>query len=813
MKYVLATYGVLDNSHRLLKCSEPQIILPHELEGLTDRPPGDISPGDIWWPSVGCGPVGEWWCIWWTTPESTATRAGMVRSEVALWPCEQIGFIEDLSQVFADLSGRELIKSAPQNHLEIVAEALLSTQGSPVIICNPLDIWPNIIVGLWRQLWPAARKDFSARIALIPPQSSDPTNFPWIIGTPSCRVQQWQQPFVKIDLSNLSGNAQINRAAKYLAGQQDPIISEIFKEIPPKDSNLTHLKQAARVADNIEMPNVAGDSRNAIAMLRTLITMAPTNTEGGNFKNVAISKLLKDLPVLSSDQVELLANIDLSAVPDSKALEDALLSRLVDIVPVLSTEKSIPFLTKLQPGKSQVWWQKNVKSVIQHGLDLLDKIWSRAAIRWLATTEIESVINGFVKNDKNIESSLIRAANKEQWSAVQLDQILKQAQSREWSILHAWCLVSSKLSVAEAFLKQKDCTGDPSPGFEYLIHNLPSDAVVKTIIKGDDLFLCKLVAQLTVQKPTLLCLIDVSRASNRLLWSTHIQLGGEAWPESLQPEIHGNKLLEAILSGEKSYNLIEAVGANLVQVAADNPRREKLWSNLSATELNHLLPLVANQLIGQINSGQSIIQPEPILLNKIIEILLYSKTSICAKLTLLSWNVPIRENEMIDWMDYFSSQDWQDYATRIGPAILRNKWVRAAKRLNEIRRSRPEAIPALELCKEILPMWDQWFLTFNTNYKTKSNLSNCKSALIESVADIGSELAPDRLDEIWERAGGKRKDLESRGTVFYRWQNAARVAANGGKCSLADLIKVLKEDFPYNPQLSEIEEVLSNLRI
>ncbi|WP_152427534.1 effector-associated domain EAD1-containing protein [Desulfotignum phosphitoxidans] len=166
---------------------------------------------------------------------------------------------------------------------------------------------------------------------------------------------------------------------------------------------------------------------------------------------------------------------------------------------------------------------------------------------------------------------------------------------------------------------------------------------------------------------------------------------------------------------------------------------------------------------------------------------------------------------MIDWMHYFSRLDWQKYGTRIGQVLLGKKWANAAKRLNEIRRRTPEAIPALELCKELLPIWDRILLGFSIPQNTESSLSDYKSALIESVADIGSELAPDSLDEVWERAGGKRKDLESKGTVFSRWQHAARVAANGGKCSLSDLIGVLKKDYPNNPQLREMEEVLSKL--
>lgn len=812
MKHVLATYGAQDNSHRLLKCNDPQVNLPRELEGLTDRPPGDISPGDIWWPSVGCGPVGEWWCIWWTMPDFTATRAGMVRSEVALWRREHIGSFEDLSHALAEIAGGQPIAHAPQEHLLAMTDAILSAQGHAVIICNSLEVWPQIILGVWRRLWPAARTDFSARLALNPPQSSEPNILPWIFCTPVCRAQQWQHPFVRIELLNPCVTAQFSRAAKYLSGQQDLTLSDVLKEIPPNNSELTHLKQAARVADNLERLNIADDFSDALALLRTLIVMAPSNTDGVKFKNVAVSKLLTYLPALSSDQVELLANIDLSAVPNSKILEDGLHSRLADMVPTLSKKKSIPFLTKLQPGKAQAWWQSNIKSVIQSGLDSLDEIWSCAAIRWLAIPDLEEIINDFVKSNKEIEQSLIKIANREQWSPAELNQLRKQAQKRKWSVLHAWCLVSSKLSVAEAFVKQKDFIGDASPGFEYLIHNLPSDAVVKTVVAGEDAGLCRLAAQLTVHKPTLLRYMDVSKASSRLLWATHIQIGGVAWPESLQPEIQGNNLLEVVIRGEDSYNLIEAVGTNLIQVVVDHPRRKEIWSNLRVNESKKLLSLVANQLAGRIKSGQTIAQPESVLINKIFELIRSGRPSIKEVLTLITWNVPFREQELIDWMFYFSRLDWLENAIQIGQVILRRNWRNAAKKLNEIKQRNPEATPALDVCKELLPIWDRLLQILSSPQNTEGSLSDYKSALIERVADIGSDLAPESLDEIWERAGGRRKELESKGTAYSRWQNAARVAANGGKCSLADLIQVLRNDYPNNQQLREIEDVLGRLQ-
>jgi len=813
MKHARATYGAFDNSHRLLSCDDSQVSPPRELEGLTDRPPGDISPVDIWWPSVGCGPVGDWWCIWWTVPDTTASRAGMVRSEVALWPREQIGLIEDLVPILTDISGGMTIEPAPQLYLAQVADALLSGKGHPVIICESLEVWPSIISGIWRHLWPAARMEFSARLALNPPQNTEPSGFPWIICTPLCRAQQWQHPFKKVELSNSPTAIPPSRAAKYLAGQQDLVIAEVLQLILPKQSNLTHLKQMSRIADNLEKLNTSGGFSDALALLRTLVAAAPTNDEAGQYKKIAMSVLLTNLPIASSGQIELLANIDFSAIPENKDFEECLRKQVGEIAPHLRDEKMVSFLVKLQQGKAQPWWQTIVTAVLRNGLGTHDELWSQAAIKWLAAPEVESVANDLIKDCEAIEGALLNAANKQTWNAAEIQQLRKQAQNRKWYFLHAWCLVSLKTSVVKAFAEQKSFVGASYSGFEFLIQNLPADEVVKTVVNGEDSKLCKLAAQLTKQQPTLLRLIDMSKLSSRLLWAAHIELGGQAWPELFQPEVHGISLLEVIANGSNSCGLVEFVGPNLSQVAADHPRRKEFWVKLSAAESNVLLPLVAKILIGRMSAGKTVARPEPPLEKEIMGVLRSSRPTGFTICILFAWGVPLSEREIIDWISQFTRVEWQIAATQIGQAILRQHWSGAAQRLYDLRRSIPEAIPALEICKDLLPMWDRLLLSFSGSHSKNNATSDYKMALIDKVTDIGSDLAPDGLDEIWERAGGKKKELEIKGTAYSRWHHAVRLAANGGKCSLADIIRELKRDYPNNSHLHEIETVLRSFNL
>ncbi|WP_194269994.1 effector-associated domain EAD1-containing protein [Candidatus Methylospira mobilis] len=78
------------------------------------------------------------------------------------------------------------------------------------------------------------------------------------------------------------------------------------------------------------------------------------------------------------------------------------------------------------------------------------------------------------------------------------------------------------------------------------------------------------------------------------------------------------------------------------------------------------------------------------------------------------------------------------------------------------------------------------------------------------IAELGAELAPDELDFIWERAGGKHQQLPTGGTPSSRWQDAARLAHQGTlKNGLPALIRELKAERPHNKDLNELEQLIT----
>lgn len=67
------------------------------------------------------------------------------------------------------------------------------------------------------------------------------------------------------------------------------------------------------------------------------------------------------------------------------------------------------------------------------------------------------------------------------------------------------------------------------------------------------------------------------------------------------------------------------------------------------------------------------------------------------------------------------------------------------------------------------------------------------------VTELGASFAPERLDEIRERAGGARKHLQRAGTPAEHWRQAVMPAnvgtLNGGLVTLVRKLPVLKRNF------------------
>lgn len=795
-----ASYGARDNAHTLLAWDGPGSSPPALLLGLTDKPPGSLGPGDRWWPSVGCGPVEDWWALWWTQPDDQARRAGMVRSEVALWPVAAVGQVDDLRSVMESLSGGATITMPSAPLLGAVAGALLSPdRGRPIV--HDLDAWPGVLAALWGRLWAEARRAFSARVAVSPPQGGESIAPPWLYGVPAERVQQWSGQRV---IGVGQDAPPLSRAARWLVGEADASMKEVLSALPALPAELQKLRQAARAAEGLDRLRAEATQHHALALLRTLLALAPAGNIAPRLKDEALQVMLRSLGAEPSASVLALANLHAGGLPPLEPLQAALARWVEQRAPDLSPEDAENLFARLSSEKAEAWWRDTVRASLVKGMSGPESRWARAVLRWLGLSGSVDALRDLLPATGDMESRLVAVVNSVELAEPALRQVRLRAQERAWSRLHAWT-VPRLLPPTEAFEAQWAFPGDPYAGLTFLVDNLPGAVVVGEAVSKYEARLFEIVAKRTRREPDLLRPMDPSHKAWRALWAAHVTAGGVPWPPGVSREAAGRDVLDAILGGDEPRGLIAALAPDLAKIAIGHPKRAALWDELSSDGHAALLSEVVKAFVRMCHEGHVFSTPEPPLAEAIVRKVRESTPSARMVATLMQWDVRLEERETISWLCAIRGQEWPPVADAIGHGVRSRRWNQAAEALYNRRVWMPEVRPAVEACQDCLPTWQRWVFNF---FASNGPRTLDSAPLVHRVADLGARLAPDRLDDLWERAGGERKRLASYGAPDARWRDAATQADLGAlKGGLRALIRVLRADYPHNPDLAEVDEL------
>ena len=548
-----ARYGSRDNMHALLEWEGQPTPPPASLLGLTDKPPGSYAPGDRWWPSVGCGPVEDWWALWWTRPDDHARRAGMVSSEVALWRQDQVGAVEDLRPTMELLAGSEAVLLPSRELLGRIAEALLSSDGGRPVVLN-LDMWPGVIAALWVRLWPAVRRNFSARVAVSPPQGGESVTPPWMFGVPPDRAPQWAGHRL---ITSVPVSIELSRPARWLVGETDQVLDEVLVASTSLPAELGGLRRAARAADRLEQMRGDANPQHALDVLRTVVALAPTSDAALALKAEALRVLARGLADASATLVLSLRNLGASHLPAGLPVSE-LATWVSNHAPSLPLEEASSLLETLPVGKAEGWWRQVVHQSIFDGLACPAPGWAKAALQWLGLPSLEDPLAALLPATEGVEQRLLDSTGGVVLPEAALKRLRQRAVDRRWSRLHAWAAMKG-LPPHDAFDAQQSFPGDAISGLALLVERLPGATVVAEAISVPSAVLTKLVAQRTAREPNLLRSLDARTQAWRALWSAHVAAGGSHWPPESHREVLGRGILDATLKRDEPGGLIAAL--------------------------------------------------------------------------------------------------------------------------------------------------------------------------------------------------------------------------------------------------------------
>jgi len=338
-----------------------------------------------------------------------------------------------------------------------------------------------------------------------------------------------------------------------------------------------------------------------------------------------------------------------------------------------------------------------------------------------------------------------------------------------------------------------------------MVDRICGDYLIEATVRIANPTLSSLVAIRTSKNPTLLAPLDLGVPAWRALWELHVGLGGNPWPTSVDQYFQAKSYLSVVKAGSYRSGLIAQLAEDFAPVALDLEDRPNLWGCLAPTDARVLAGVVARLLLLRSHTADDLAIPEPYLLEQVMLQAPHHHLSAAQVRCLLLWDSFITESKAINLVR--SIRDWSKGAQPLGKMVQERQWRSLAKELaSEYRYRKPEVLPALHACYELLGFFDKLLIPRPSETAPAEIDTN---EIISNVAEVGSDVAHDRLEDLWVRAGGRAASLSTSGNSADRWLRASNQAASGSLPEgLKALVRVLLDDFPNNEKLKLLDQVL-----
>ena len=783
-----ATYGNKDNSHSMLEWGNPGVKIPGILAGLTDMQPGMGNLGEQWWPSVGCSPVDDLWALWWTEPDSTASRAGMVRSKVALWPRGEVGGILDLAPWLQEISGKK-IGAPPESMLLAVAQSLIFEGNKQPIVAN-LAFWPGVLAALWKRFWPSFREHFAARVVAMPLELNHYNNSPVLLGIPPEHVPKWHGHYIIKSDTVCSEPAKVSR---WLVGGENTLIDGILSSFANLPDALSSLARIERIANNLENFSVNRSPEAALSIIRTLSSVDAVSFDaqvyGDVFKEFARFSQSASLEFILS-----LRNIEAGNLPQNETLAASLESWNHANFDMLTPHDDSLLINILHDtGCALDWWNKTIKKALYRSWMSMKPRQAERALHLLACGEdYFRTLDEIFPVSQEFEDYLVEDADKFDIASIAYENITLYAAFKQYSRLNASVLMKTE-SPDEALNKQREFLSNPQPGLTYLTERLNGKAVVSYLLNHQAVDLLPLVAERTKKDPALLLPLSIRNSTWRRLWKTHISIGGKVWPKTAESSCFA-ELVEVIILGEDSFGLETAFLNDLPPFILSSPNRAQVWDKFSYDIKEDLLKKVGGCLLAAMNNSEQYAPPEPLLKQTVVSLIRNTPGNLkpAGLLVALKWGI-LDDNTTKNVLERVNAQEFLSVSVDIGRYVEKNQWRQSAQTLNERASEQIEFKAAALECRSLLSFLNRFF--------SEDSLSSDDAKQL--VADIGAELFAERLEHLWQRAGGRKKHLTAApATYALQWGNAVNMASKGGLPNgLISLVGVMLDELPGNATL------------
>ncbi|WP_434998499.1 hypothetical protein ACRQTN_07220 [Pectobacterium brasiliense] len=803
-KPIKAIYGCKGNSHDLLSFQGSDTP-PRQLLGWTDMPSGHISPKEEWWPAINCGAIDDkWWALWNIVPDMNATRSGMVKSEVFLWRLNVVDQVDDISEYVFQLIEETDCEEPSEQFLSNLIQTMIVTKD--IIVVDNIATIPNIIIFMWKILWKNAKRNFSVRMAFSPPQMLVNSKHPSFYCVPTSLKNQWYLNNTTIIDSNEA--ATYLCATKYLISGNTH--DETFEELLfPKDelpSDLNFLYRLSRAVDNIEKYKNLKDFDSTVSALRTIILCAPLSNKAETIKRELLDNIKVELKEsLDYQKILSLSNLDDLALPQGMMPEMELTSWVKCSLTSLDNEQTVRFLERCN-RKPVHWWQASVLKGIKFILDDQNK--ANHTFRWLGIEDFKEIFESINMDRDKFSDNIYFAMLKCKINDNEATTILSWAEKYQWAKPHALALL--KLEKQDnIFDRQYMSMPNWADGIPYLIEHL-DDKILFQLTENERFspFIDLLAKKIAANK-SMLYHLDFNRENHFELWIKQLELGGAFYPLKSNNELFCGEICEH-LTESISIKTFKIISKEISKFVLFLLNRDLIWSQLSDVQSNiladdlvlHMLPYAKTATYIRIEGKYLLVA-----LEKYFDTTCNIEPKLLA--TYLSQKTYHDQYKTSAWFDKLSDCNWNEDLHYLCKLISKNKWTIIANRIfissYGLHPTTPQFRNGIQCFSDLLGLKNRLTLMLSKNYQSTTD----KQDLIKYVAEVCAELAHDRLEYFWTRAGGQISKLKLYGNASEQWLYAANLAEHGSlDGGLKALINELLDEYPRNDTLLKIIELL-----
>ena len=799
-KPIKASYGCKENRHDLLMF-EGEFEPPKELLGLTDMPAGHAQPKETWWPAINCGPINDkHWALWCVRPDDSAPRGGMVKSEVFLWELNEISKVSDISSYLFELCSLSEFISLPETLFINVSQALTEHSG-PKVVCFE-NCLLQLIDRLWKRLWPSAKEGFSVRTLFSPPQTLNSMKSPTLYFVPLSLKNQWVFNFVRFaDSWDITS---VNKATLYLSGEDDCLIEEMISECGYLDGQFLSLQRLARAADAVEQFRCNQNLENATAAMRTILMCAPDQNNALELKKEILKTI--SIEIDKSNEVEDIisfCNMDNASFPKSDVLNIKITDWIKSNLIHLNEPMLIKLFDKCLEGKSHTWWRSSAVKGIKEVLvkpSLFPKI-----TKYLKITDFKIFFDESDLDKNSFGDKLFKIFSQDEASNEDLNAAKAWAINYHWPCLHVLSVI--KLSGPEnVFQRHYEMMPNWRDGMPFLVEYIEDEELINNITDERFKDFLDLALARASKRPSILNFIDIEREAHFTFWLAHVDKGGALFPLRCNENEFSLKLLNQIdkINRQETFKKVAKKIANPILKAKE---RDAICEKLNE---EHQTILADEMILSLAKNNGSMPIEEPYLL-KAMERYLESTESPQANVLLsyITVQLWLRQREVTLWIKKVPALSWIGYEAQLGQIIQKKAWEEIA---NSLFDSSFSFFPSTPHLKKVIDECVEQLNTVNKiTYKLRSgnHSSYSEDEIILFLESICSEIASDRLDYFWGKAGGKISKLDRAGTSSEQWANALKSAKNGA-LELRSLVNVLLDDFPNNEKLQQAKKMLAN---